>query len=498
MHTRTKLSLAVLLGGLLLAGLAWRLPLTAAEAGPDATAAAVAAARARLDVDGPGLIPASFRDVVQAVAPAVVNINTTARIQARGPALPFFHDPWSDLFGDDFFEDFFRRQMPPRTYEQRALGTGVVVSEEGYVLTNNHVVARADEIQVTLEDGRRFEAKVVGTDAATDLAVLKIEADDLVAARLGDSDRLEVGDWVVAVGNPFGLDHTVTAGIVSAKGRAGVGVARFEDFIQTDAAINPGNSGGPLLDLQGRVVGINTAIATRTGSYAGIGFAIPINMARRVMESLIETGEVERGWLGVYIQDLTPDLARSFGFDGTEGVVVSQVVKDGPAAEAGLIEGDIILEVKGRKVRDGRELLAAVAALAPGSTVELEVFRDGSRQGMTVTLGVRPAEEGRAAGEGGPSTIRDLGLQLRTLTPELAQRHDLHLSEGVLVTGVAPGSLAQAAGIRPGDVIVSVNGRRVESVDDLREAMGREGLRQGVRLLLDSQGRRHFVFLRQG
>jgi serine protease Do len=273
------------------------------------------------------------------------------------------------------------------------MGTGVIVSEDGYILTNNHVVRGADEVEVILSTNRRLKAKIVGTDKATDVAVLKVSAKGLAAARLGSSENMEVGDWVLAIGSPFGLDQTVTAGIVSAKGRANVGITDYEDFIQTDAAINPGNSGGPLVNLKGEVIGINTAIASRSGGSSGVGFAIPSDMVRRVMESILDNGRVDRGWLGVGIQDLDEDLARSFGLKSTRGALVSGVLPAGPAAKAGLKSGDVLLKVAGQEVRDANHLRHLVAGIEPKKKVRLEVFREKQSIEVEVTIGLRDVDQ---------------------------------------------------------------------------------------------------------
>lgn len=443
-------------------------------------------------------LSAAFQRVTKAMRPSVVNIRSVRKIEVSGSIRrsPFFGSP----FGEDFFERFFGRPFPPglgpeQPFVQRGLGTGVIVSEDGYIVTNNHVVANADKLTVTLSDERTFEAEVVGTDEKTDLAVLKIGAPDLLPAELGDSDAIEVGEWVLAIGNPFGLSHTVTAGIVSAKGRANVGIAEYEDFIQTDAAINPGNSGGPLVNLEGKVIGINTAIATRSGAYQGVGFAIPSNMVRQVMEAIIKQGRVVRGWLGVWIQNLSPDLAASFGFEGTEGVLISDVVEDGPGDKAGLEPGDIILRFDGHKVRDMNEFRIRVAATKPGRKVTLEIFRDGRQKKVEVEVGELESQSFFAGGPAGPE---DLGLRVQDLSPELAERLGLEPGErGVVVVQVEPGSVAERCGLRPRDVIIAVGGRRVENLREFRAALAEHDLDRGVRLRVKTEGAQRFVFLKR-
>lgn len=436
-----------------------------------------------------------FRDVARILSPSVVNIQTRTVLHRR------MHPRGSDAFGPseplgDQFHWFFSPAPTPRIQprERPALGSGVIVSEDGYILTNNHVVKDAAEIRVTLHDGKTHAARLVGQDPPTDLAVLKIDAKGLTAASFADSDSIQVGDWVVAMGNPFGLANTMTTGIVSAKGRTRVGLLPFEDFIQTDAAINPGNSGGPLADLNGRVVGINTAIASRSGGYMGIGFAIPSTLARQVMEKLIAEGKVERGWLGVSIQDLDEPLARTFGRDDTRGVLIARVLEDQPADQAGLRSGDIILSIDGKATPDSKSLRSLVAELAPGRSVPCSVYRDGKTTDLEVKIGryrVADTEAPLAPADG------HLGLRLDQLPESTARRHyDLERSAPV-VTRVEPGSRSAMAGLRRGDVILSINGREVETVADvrttLREASG------PVRLLVRStEGQRWVVLSTKG
>ena len=377
---------------------------------------------------------------------------------------------------------------------QRGQGTGFIVDRNGHILTNNHVVDGADEITVRLEDERSFTATVIGTDPKTDLAVLKIEAEDLQPVTLGDSDVLEVGEWVIAVGNPFGLTSSITAGIVSAKGRANVGLADYEDFIQTDAAINPGNSGGPLLDLDGRVVGVNTAIVTRSGGYMGIGFAIPINMAQAIMKSLIDEGRVVRGWMGVLIQELNADLAASFNYDSRDGVLIGDVTPDGPAARAGLQPGDIIVRYDGRLVKSVEDLRGQVAATAPGDKIKLQIYRNGDFETIGMKIGELEAQV--AVGDNRPQSLQ-LGMTVRTMTPQLASQFGLDENlRGVVVTDVDPMGAAARAGIALKDVILSVQGQPVEDVEGFRNALKAHDLDKGVRLSVRSGANRRFVLLR--
>ena len=410
----------------------------------------------------------AFVDVADRVMPAVVNVNVKSK---RSPALseaperPEMEERFKEFFGPEFFDRFFRRRAPRD--EGRASGSGVIVDPRGYILTNNHVVESAAEIEVGLSDDRKFKATLVGRDPKTDLAVLKIEAppDSLPVAELGDSDRLRVGQWAVAIGNPFGLDRTVTVGIISATGRTRVGVATYEAFIQTDASINPGNSGGPLLNLQGRVIGINTAIVA-TGQ--GIGFSIPINMAREVMGQLIARGRVVRGWLGIVIQDLTPDLAAGFGLPDAGGVLVSDVVNDGPAEGAGIRPGDVIVEFAGTPIKEVTDLQKRVAAVEPGKPAVLTVIRDKRPTRFSVRIGEQPSEEVPVTAQ--PREER-LGLTVEPLTTESAERFGLSARAGVVVTEVRPGSAGAETGIRPGDAILEVNRRPITGVDSFRESM---------------------------
>ncbi len=439
-------------------------------------------------------ISASFAEIAESVKPSVVHIKTTRHVRSSdflGLRDPFY-DPFRDFFGDDFFERFFgtpgRRQ---RDYTSVSIGSGVIVSEDGYILTNNHLVEDADEIVVKLSDGEEYDAEIVGTDRRTDIAVLKIEGGSFKAAKLGDSDEIEVGDWVVAIGNPFGLEQTVTAGIISAKGRANVGIADYEDFIQTDAAINPGNSGGPLVNLKGEVIGINTAIFTRTGGYQGIGFAIPINMARSVMSSLIKEGRVVRGWLGVTIQQLTPDIAESMGLSRTQkGVLVSDVMEDSPASRAGIERGDIIIEYDGHKISDIARLRNLVAQTQVGKKVEIVVLRDGKEKTIRVKVGEQPAS--LFAGEAIQS---ELGIKVGDLTDDLRERLGYEDEEGVVVLSVLPGSIADRAGIRKGDLILEVNKHRVTNTKEFNDEVSQS--KDSILLLVRSGQMTRYVALKK-
>ncbi len=422
----------------------------------------------------------AFRSVAKKVSPAVVFIKVEKESEVVMPEFPF---------GDEFFRRFFGAPpMPehqPKTRKRKAVGqgSGFIISPDGLIMTNNHVVGDADKVTVRLLDGREFTADTIGTDPATDIALIKIDETDLPFLKLGDSDKLEVGDWVLAVGNPFGLSHTLTAGIVSAKGRSGIGLNDYENFIQTDAAINPGNSGGPLVNLDGEVVGINTAIFSRSGGYMGIGFAIPINMAKKIRDQLVKHGKVIRGRLGVYIQDLTPDLAESFGIDKNKGILVAQVIEDSPAEKAGLKRGDVILRIDGDPVGKVADFRNRIALTAPGTKVTLLVLRDGKRKKIKVTIG---AMEDQQTAKTGTSSISSYGLSLQSLTPELAERLGYEGEKGVLVAGVEAGSPAEEAGIERGDLIQEVNRVSVTTPAEVREALKKS--RGGKALLLVRHG----------
>jgi len=408
--------------------------------------------------------------LAEALKPAVVNVSMKRGAQPTPEAV------------DPFFQQFFGR-VPPRA--QRGLGSGFVVNPDGYVVTNNHVVDGATEISVKLADGREFPGRVVGRDPRTDIALLKVEARGLPTIHLGDSAALKVGEPVMAIGNPFGLEQTVTTGIVSATGRV-IGEGPYDDFIQTDASINPGNSGGPLINGRGQVVGINTAIVSRSGGSVGIGFAIPVNLAKPVVSQLAAAGHVTRGWLGVGIQPLTADLAKSFKVTGTDGALVTSVSEGSPAAKAGLKQGDVIVEYDGRPVARAGDLPRAVAETPVGRAVSLKVVRDGAPVTLTATVG-RLEEPREAKAEPAPGEPA-LGLSGRTLTPEVAQQLGVREQRGVLVTAVHDGSRAEAAGVKEGDVISQIDHRPVASVEDLRQALRRHPAGAPVLMLVQRDG----------
>ena len=406
----------------------------------------------------------AFTAVADRVTPAVVNVSAVPDRSAP-PSGGEGDERFREFFGDELYERYFRRR--PRD-EGRASGSGVIVDAKGYILTNNHVIENARDITVRLSDSRKFPATLVGRDPKTDLAVLKVDAPaPLPVAELADSDRLRVGQWAIAIGNPFGLDRTVTVGIISATARNRVGVATYENFIQTDASINPGNSGGPLLNIDGKVIGINTAIVA-TGQ--GIGFSIPINEARAVMGQLIATGRVVRGWLGVVIQDVTDELAGTFGVREREGVLVADVMKGGPADAGGVRPGDVVVEFGGARIREVPDLQRRVAGIVPGQATKLTVVRDNKPVPLTVTVGEMPAED--ATPVAAEPAADGFGLRTEPLSADLAERLKVPYTRGVVVSDVATGSPADAAGLRRGDVILEVDRRPVSDPAELRRALG--------------------------
>jgi serine protease Do len=406
----------------------------------------------------------TIADIAAKVTPSVVNVFSERTV--RG--------------GDPFVERFLERE-PMR---QRGLGSGVIVSSDGVIMTNNHVVAGADKIQVALQDGRELEAKIVGTDPESDLAVLRVDAKDLPAIEIADSSQIRTGDVVLAVGNPFGIGQTVTMGIISAVGRANIGITDYEDFIQTDAAINPGNSGGALVDMQGKLVGINTAIASRSGGYQGIGFAIPSNMALQVKTAILEDGKVTRGYLGVTVQDITEQLAESLGLERRKGALISDVAPNGPAARAGLRRGDVIIAVDGKPTANAALLRNAIGLAGNGKQIELEIDRNGKTQKVTVTLEEPPKDRARPAKlEAGPLA----GITVQPLDAAMRARLDAPKGlEGVVVTNVEPRSPARDVGLRAGDVILEVNRKAVRDVASFQDAM--RGANGSVVLLVYREG----------
>lgn len=444
-----------------------------------------------------------FVAVAEKVKPAVVNVRSEIVVKGRARGLPFefyFEDPF-----EDFFRDFFRRsprEDDGREYERRSegRGSGVIIDEEGYILTNNHVVEGAEEVTVKLSDDREFEAEIVGTDPMTDIALLKIKENGIVAqngvALLGDSDEIRVGDWAIAVGNPFGLDRTVTVGVISAKGRSGLHIAdsggrdrspTFQDFIQTDASINFGNSGGPLVNIRGEVIGINTAINTQG---QGIGFAIPINVVKKVAEQLRESGRVVRGFLGIWFSELNRDIAEAKDLDVTKGIIVNQVMEDSPAKEAGIQQGDVIVAFDGKEIDSDSQFQFMVAGTEPGKTINLEVIRDGKRKTIPVKLGERDTEEVAQAEDEEEEPW--LGLTVESTSGSFARQHNITEDEGVIVVQVEPGSPADDKGLQPLDVILEVDNRKIESLRDYRGISQDLKDREKAILFLVKRGERTF------
>ncbi len=437
-------------------------PAVGAPAQDDETTAAVASVRQT---------GKAFTAVAKKAIPAVVFIQIEKTYVTRG-TYRRYNDPFG-FFGDEMLRRFYGQTQPRRFRQVVGQGSGFLVSRDGYILTNNHVVGDADRIIVKLNDGRELEAKLIGTDPRSEVAVIKVEGNDFPYVELGDSSEIEIGEWCIAIGNPFGFSETLTAGVVSAKGRSNIGIAEYEDFIQTDAAINPGNSGGPLLDIDGEVIGINTAIYSQSGGYVGIGFAIPINIAQAIMDKLVKNdGKIVRGYLGITFNrdDIDEDMAAYYGLDEPSGVLVAGVAKGSPADEAGIREGDVILEVNGEKMRNNSVLRNAFAFMNPGTKVKVELFRDKKEKTVTVEVGTYP--EDREASVIAKELLGKLGMDVQELTPELARRLDYEPGSGVLVTSIENGGPAQQAGIHEGCLILSVNREQVTEVDELWDKLG--------------------------
>jgi serine protease Do len=434
----------------------------------------------------------AFVGVAKKVSPSVVSIRSERMVTAQ-PS-PFGEDFFKGTPFEDFFREFFKRRgEPPMKRRQMGEGSGVIVDPKGYILTNNHVVAGADKINVRLYDGREFEGTVRGTDPKTDLAVVHVDTKGLPVAALGDSDKIQVGEWAIAVGSPFGLERTVTVGVISAKGRAGLGTGTYEDFIQTDASINPGNSGGPLVNINGEVIGINAMIIWPG---QGIGFAIPINLAKKIMTELIETGKVTRPWLGIGLQDLTAELKKSFKLKEEQtGALVGQVYPESPAEKAGLKPGDIIVEVDGVKTKEGQDVVREVLKKKVGQKIQLTIIREEKRMEVPVTTAQMPSEpEERLPAR--PRMKEWFGLKVSSVTPEIANQLGLARAEGVVIEGVEPGSAAQMAGLGRGDVILEVNREKIKDENDYRKALEKATLKEGVLFLVNRQGSTFYVVLR--
>ena len=440
----------------------------------------------------------SFVEIAKIVKPAVVNIASSRSGKGEGPQSSPFDDPFFRRF---FGEEFFKREQPHRDRKERGQGSGVIVDPNGVIITNNHVVNKADDIRVILSDKREFKGKLIGTDTKTDLAIVKIDATGLATVPFADSDQLEVGEFVLAVGSPFGLTHSVTMGIVSAVGRASMGIAEYEDFIQTDAAINPGNSGGALVNIRGELVGINTAIFSQSGGNMGIGFAVPSNLARSIMDQLVKNGKVVRGWLGVAIQELTPELAAQFGLSDTKGVLVSDVMDDSPAKKAGFERADVITEYDGKSMDSPTHLRNAVAQTPIGRKVPIKVIRDKKPKTIDVTIVEQPKSMSQPGSEDSGESTAPTGvlsdLDVRELNEELAARYGIKPSErGVVIVRVKPGSTAEEMGVREGDIVMEIDRKKVTSIKSYEQAVSGLTKDKTVLLLLKRKGQTIFLTLR--
>ena len=432
--------------------------------------------------------PKSFADLVQKVKPAVVNISTTSTVKMPGNPFKHFFGPDE---GEGPFGDFFHRffgDIPDQELKQQSLGSGFIIDKDGYIITNNHVVDGADEIKAKLADGREYKAKVIGRDQKTDLALIKISSifKDLPAISLGDSDKMRVGDWVLAIGNPFGLEETVTQGIISATGRV-IGSGPYDNFLQTDAPINPGNSGGPLINLSGEVIGINSAIIQ---SGQGIGFAIPSNMAKKIVSQLKEKGKVTRGWIGVSVQSVTPEIAQALGLKDTRGSLVAEVVAGGPAEAAGIKRGDVIVSFDGTEIKKTGDLPLLVAETPAGKTISVKVIRDSKE--MTFTVKVTEMPEGKIPTSSHMSS-EGLGLTVQNITPQVMSQLQLRDKSGVVIVNVQPGSPADEAGMQVGDVIKEVNRISVKDISDYNSAMQKTGKGKPVLLLVKRANQTFYV-----
>lgn len=434
-------------------------------------------------------VPLSFSELAERVKPAVVNISTTKTYKGQGGfGMPFGRSPFGGPFGDDFFDRFFG-DNPQREFKQRSLGSGFIISNDGYIFTNNHVVEKADKILVKVSDEKEYEAKIIGTDAKTDIALIKIKPNNsLPVAEIGDSDKVKVGEWVIAIGNPFGLEQTVTAGIVSAKGRV-IGAGPYDNFIQTDASINPGNSGGPLFNMEGKVIGINTAIVAQG---QGIGFAIPMNMAKSILAELKTKGKVTRGWLGISIQDITEDIAKNLNHKDKSGALVSDVFKGDPADKAGIKTGDIIIEINGKSIKDKQDLLVIIAVMHVGESISIKVLRDGKEMVFQVTVAERKDKPEIASTKGSKGYF---GIAAQEITAEMSRQLGIPRDAGVIVTDVEEGSPADDVGIQPQDIIAQINKVKLTSMKEYTKEMKKASEKKNVTLLVKRGKSTFFVSL---
>ena len=446
--------------------------------------------------------------LVQNVQKGVVHIKVEKIM--RTPDGQSLNNP-RDLYNDEFFRRFFpelqppnnqqprKREQPNHKFRQSGMGSGSIIDTDGYILTNHHVVGEADKMVVVLYDGREREAKLVGTDPESDIAVVKVEGNELPVLSMGDSDKILVGEDVIAVGNPFGLIQTVTYGIVSAKGRTNVGINEYENFIQTDAAINPGNSGGPLVNLRGEIVGVNSAIFSQSGGYQGIGFAVPINMARKIMRDLIDKGSVSRGWLGVGIQDVTQDLAKAFQLKSTKGCLITGVMQDTPAQKAGLRKGDVVIKINEKHIQNSNHLRNEIANAGAFSEIEMELIRDGKTILINLRLAERPKKIGqiKMLSQPAPTTekVEVLGMTVEELTEENAEKLGVKRSVGVVVTDVESGSSAEKTGLQPGMIVQEVERQAVSSLIIFKEIIGKIDQEKGILLLITTSNGSRYIFL---
>lgn len=435
-------------------------------------------------------VPLSFADLAEKVKPAVVNISTTKTYKGQGGfGSPFGRSPFNGPFGDDFFDRFFG-DTPRREFKQRSLGSGFIISSDGYIFTNNHVVEKADKILVKVSDNQEYEAKIIGTDAKTDIALIKIKPkNSLPVVEIGDSDRVKVGEWVIAIGNPFGLDQTVTAGIISAKGRV-IGAGPYDNFIQTDASINPGNSGGPLFSMDGRVIGINTAIVAQG---QGIGFATPINMAKSILGDLKTKGKVSRGWLGVSVQDVSEDMAKNLNHKSRNGAIVTDVFRGDPAERAGIKVEDIITEINGKPVKDTHDLLLKIATFRVGEKVSLKVVRDGREMVFSLTVAERKDKQEIVSARGAKGYF---GIVTQEIPPEVSRQLGIPRDTGVMIVDVENGSMAEDVGLQPQDIILQVNKVKISSIKLYKREMSKAAEKRAATLLVQRGKSKFFVSLR--
>jgi serine protease Do len=439
----------------------------------------------------------SFAQTVKNAQPAVVSIASTKVVKSNNAdegLAPLFNDPMFRQFFGDRGNGLPNRPKRPREQREQGLGSGVIISPDGYILTNNHVIEGANDIKVYTADKRELKARVIGADPKTDIAVVKVEEKNLATLPFADSSQVQVGDIALAIGNPFGVGQTVTMGIISATGRGNLGIEDYEDFIQTDAAINPGNSGGALINASGQLIGINTAILSHAGGNQGVGFAVPANLAHSVMTQLLKNGKVVRGYLGVMIQPVTPDIAKAFNLADARGAIVGEVSPDGPAAKAGILQGDVITDINGAQVDESRDLRLKISQLTPGSEIKLKLLRDGKPLEATITLGELPVENETAANEKSENNSLD-GISVENLSPQISRQLELPKSaSGVVVTDVEDGSRADEAGLRPGDLIQQVNRQPVNTAAEFEQAMKQSGGKSAV-LLVSRHGHTSYVVI---